>query len=126
MFLMISLYQLLQSLSFSQCLDQQVSEQSQCISKYLYLNSLAGGRDYQEICFFDVFLIFYGANRQLSFNVTIIDDPIFELDESFTLELRFDPFALKPPSNVILSPNTTTVDVIDNEGIIIIIDTIFQ
>ena len=46
--------------------------------------------------------------------MTIIDDPIFELDESFTLELRFDPFALEPPSNVILSPNTTTVDVIDN------------
>ena len=54
--------------------------------------------------------------------MTIIDDSVFELDESFTLELRFDPFA--PPSNVILSPNATTVDIIDNEGIIIIINTI--
>ena len=95
-----------------------------------YKYSLAGGRDYQEIIAenLNVLLTFDDALNfhQLSFNVTIIDDPIFELDESFTLELRFDPFALEPPSNVILSPNTTTVDVIDNEGIIIIIDTIFQ
>ena len=50
--------------------------------------------------------------------MTIIDDIIFEFDESFSLELRFDPNALDPPpSNVILCPNTTTVDIIDNEGI---------
>ena len=42
---------------------------------------------------------------------------MFEFDESFTLELRFDPSALELPSDVILSPNTTTVDIIDNEGI---------
>ena len=47
--------------------------------------------------------------------MTIIDNSLFEVDvEDFTLELRF---ALEPPSNVILSPNTTIVDVIDNEGI---------
>ena len=67
--------------------------------------------------------------------MTIIDDSVFELDESFMLELMifdssvfdpfvFDPFAFEPPSNVILSPNATTVDIIDNEGIIIIINTI--
>ena len=86
------------------------------------MNSLVGGSDFQEIIAlnFDVFLTFDNVNRQLSFDVTIIDDPIFERDESFTLELRFDPFALELPSNVILSPNTTTVDVIDNEGIITI------
>ena len=51
--------------------------------------------------------------------MTTVDDPIYEPNESFTLmELRFDPSALEPPLNVILSPNTTTVDVIDNEGII--------
>ena len=50
--------------------------------------------------------------------MTIIDDTIFEADENFALELRFDPFALEPPpSNVILCPNTTAVDIIDNEGI---------
>jgi hypothetical protein len=88
--------------------------------------SLAGGSDYQEIIALniDVFLTFDDNNRQRSFDVTIIDDPLFELDQNFTLELRFDPFALEPPSNVILFPNTTTVDITDNEGIIIIINTI--
>ena len=87
-----------------------------------YIKLLAGGMDYQEIIALnlDVFLTFNDANRQQSFNVTIIDDPIFELGESFILELRFDPSASEPPSNVILSPNTTTVEVTDNEGIIII------
>jgi hypothetical protein len=44
---------------------------------------------------------------------------MIELDENFTLELRFDPFAFEQPSNIIVSPNTTTVDIIDIEGIII-------
>ena len=92
--------------------------------------SLAGGRDYQEIPNFFVFLIFDDLFRQHSFDVTIIDDSVFELDESFILELMifdpfpFDPCAFEPLSNVILSPNATTVDIIDNEGIIIIINTI--
>ena len=78
--------------------------------------------DYQEIIALnlDVFLTFNDANRQRSFNVTIIDDPILELGESFTLELRFDPSASESPSNVILSPNTTTAEVTDNEGIILL------
>ena len=55
-------------------------------------------------------------NRQQLFNVTIIDDSLFELDvEDFTLELRFDPF-LAPPSNVILNPNVSTVEIEDNDG----------
>ena len=73
--------------------------------------------DYQEIIALiknlDVFLTFNDANRQRSFNVTILDDPIFELDESFTLELKFDPSASEPLSNIFLSPNTTTVEVTD-------------
>ena len=84
-----------------------------------YLNSLAGGSDYQEInaLFFDVFLTFDDANRQRSFDVTIIDDPLFELDvEDFTLELRFDPFAFEPPSNVILSPNISTIEIRDDDS----------
>ena len=81
--------------------------------------SLAGGRDYQEIRanFFYVFLTFDDANRQRSFDVTIIDDSLFELDvEDFTLELRFDPFALEPPSNVILNPNVSTVKIRDDDS----------
>ena len=84
------------------------------------INFIVGGSDYQEInaATIDVFLMFDNANRRQSFDVPIIDDSEFELDvEDFTLELRFDPFAAAPPSNVILCPNLTTVDIIDNEGI---------
>ena len=80
--------------------------------------SLAGGSDYREINAVALdYLTFNDVTRRQSFNVTIIDDPLFELDvEDFTLELRFDPFVISPPSNVILHPNTTTVDIVDNEG----------
>ena len=48
--------------------------------------------------------------------MTIIDDSLFELDvEDFTLELRFDPFEDPPPSNVILSPNVSTVEILDDD-----------
>ena len=57
--------------------------------------------------------------------MTIIDDPFFELEvENFALELRFDPFfiplledAYLQSPNIILSPNTTTIEIMDNEGI---------
>jgi hypothetical protein len=92
---------------------------SQSIDVAEYSNLLAGGSDYQEITALnlDVFLTFDDADRERSFDMTIIDDQSFEpLDENFRLELRFDPSTLEPPSNVILSPNTTTVDIMDNEG----------
>ena len=57
----------------------------------------------------DTFLTFDDAVRQHSFPVTIINDPLFEPDvEDFALELRFDPFALEIPANVILNPNVST------------------
>ena len=63
--------------------------------------SLAGGSDYQEIS--EIFLAIDDTNRQRSFSVAITDDSLFELDsENFTLELRFNPFEILPPSNVIL------------------------
>ena len=84
------------------------------------LNPLVGGSDYQELIALnlDVFLTFDDAFRQHSFDVTIIDDSLFERDvEDFILELRFDPLALEPPpSNVILSPNVSTVNIIDDDG----------
>ena len=85
-----------------------------------YSNSLVGGRDYREIHvdFLDVLLFFDNDNRQLSFDVTIEDDSLFEMDmEDFALELRFDPFALEPPpSNVILNPNVSTVKIRDDDS----------
>ena len=83
------------------------------------MNSLAGGRDYQEIIApnLDVFLTFDNDNRQRSFDVTIINDPLCEFDgEDFTLELRFDPVAFDSLSNVILSPNVSTIEIIDDDS----------
>ena len=79
--------------------------------------SLAGGSDYQEINARDLnYLTFDNANCRQSFDVTIIDDSLFEVDvEDFTLELRFDPFEDPPPSNVILSPNVSTVEILDDD-----------
>ena len=79
--------------------------------------SLAGGSDYQEINAIALdYLTFDNDNRQQSFDVTIIDDSLFELDvEDFTLELRFDPFAISLPSNVILRPNVSTVEILDDD-----------
>ena len=87
--------------------------------------SLAGGSDYVDIRAeaLQVLLTFDNFNRRQSFNVAILDDSQMELDENFTLELRFNPF-LTPPSNVILSPNATAVDIIDDEGMIL--STLFQ
>ena len=49
--------------------------------------------------------------------MVILDDSLLELDvEDFTLELIFDPFAHQLPSNVILSPNVSTIDILDNDG----------
>ena len=62
-------------------------------------------------------LTFDNDNRRQSFSVAILDDSLLELDaEDFTLELRFDPFALQLPSNVILSPNVSTVHILDDDG----------
>ena len=86
--------------------------------------SLAGGSDYAEIVAdkLDVFLTFDNDNRQQSFNVAILDDSVLELDaEDFTLELRFDPFMFQRPSNVILSPNISTIDTLDNDSKIVTI-----
>ena len=83
------------------------------------MNSLVGGSDYQEIIALnlDVLLTFNDANRQRSFHVTIIKDSLFEVDvENFILELRFDPFALELPSNVILHPDVSAIEILDDDG----------
>ena len=85
----------------------------------LYNYLLAGRSDYAEISALnlDVFQIFDNLNRWQSFDVAIVDDSLLELDvEDFTLELRFDPFALEPPSNVILRPNVSTIEIVDDDS----------
>ena len=64
---------------------------------------------------FDVLLRFDETTRRQPFDVTIIDDNLFEYKEDFDLELRFDPF-VSPPSGVILSPNISTIYIQDDES----------
>ena len=47
--------------------------------------------------------------------MVITDDSFFEMDvEDFSLELRFNPFAILPPSNVQLHPNASVVEILDS------------
>lgn len=80
----------------------------------LHIIDLAGGSDYQSIL---ISLIFDNDNRQLSFEVDILNDLFLESDfEDFTLELRFNTFTLiPPPSNVILSPNISCIEILDDD-----------
>ena len=79
--------------------------------------SLAGGSDYANIsaATLQVFLTFDNDNRRQSFDVAILDDNSMEDRETFSLELRFDPFEIPPPSNVILTPNVSVVTILDND-----------
>ena len=47
----------------------------------------------------------------------IIDDDVAESPESLSIELVYSPF-LPPPSGVILDPNVTTVEILDNDGML--------
>ena len=65
---------------------------------------------------FDVLLRFENNDRRQSFSVTINGDKLLESIESFTLELRFDPFSGAAPSGVKLSPNVSTVFIQDDDS----------
>ena len=81
--------------------------------------SLVGGSDYREISaeVSEVVLIFNNENRQQSFTVEIINDSFFEMDvENFTLELMLR--LEDPPSNLKLHPNVSTVEILDDDGMI--------
>ena len=77
-----------------------------------------GGDDYREINadFFDVFLTFNDATRRQSFRVEIFDDNLQESEETFDMELRFDPVLEMPPEGVTLFPNVSTVIIEENDG----------
>ena len=86
---------------------------------FLSFVSIGGGADYEELNAeaFDVWLTFDEATRRESFDVTIIDDQLFEYAEDFDLKLRFDPFLSEQPSGVILALNVSTIYILDNDGI---------
>ena len=110
---------------FTQCLDQQVSELLLCIrvaNAHIITNSsLVGGNDYQEINAKspNEFLIFDNNNRRQSFSVAITNNSFFEQDiKNFSLELRFAPSEIPLPSNVQLSQDVTTIEILDDDGMI--------
>ena len=61
-------------------------------------------------------LSFDDANRRMSFDVTIIEDELLEYTEDFDLELRFDPFLAQPPSGVVLCPNVSIINILDDDS----------
>jgi hypothetical protein len=52
--------------------------------------------------------------RQDVFRVIVADDDIYEEMESFTIILELDQFVAQ--STVIVDPNVTRIDIIDNDG----------
>ena len=74
-----------------------------------------GGADFTQVC---VGLNRFPANspiRRNCFNIAITNDIVYEIDESFTLVLRQDPFP-PPSSRIRIRPNNTTVTILDESG----------
>ena len=60
---------------------------------------------------------FNNSVRQLSFNVSIVDDNILEDDETFSASLTLDPADQDRLGNrVIVSPDVATLTIQDNDG----------
>ena len=76
-----------------------------------------GGADFTQIGPFTGFNQFLAnsPSRTDCFNVTITNDTIYEIDESFTLVLRQDPFS-SPSSSILIQPDNTTVTILDESG----------
>jgi hypothetical protein len=56
-----------------------------------------------------------GSNpRRECFNVSIIDDNIYEILEMFTVILELDSFVMQ--SGVVVDPNVTTISIEDNDS----------
>ena len=81
-------------------------------SLILSFTSLTGGSDYSGVSFSVTFPA--GVNA-MSFNVPIINDNIAELAESFTLDLEI-PAASAAMGVMKGSPDTATVNIMDDEG----------
>ena len=76
------------------------------------MNSLTVGSDYEG----ESFLVTFPAGvNVITFNVPIINDNIAELAESFTLDLAIPP-ASTAMGVIAGSPDTATVNVMDDEG----------
>lgn len=89
----------------------------------MYNNIIGAGVDYEQ--HFSGFLRSFDDNNRLdTFNITIIDDDLFEFTdpEELRFELRFNPGPLASPPHpqVTISPNASTVRILDDDSTIMI------
>ena len=96
-----------------QCIQQgYICLHPSCPSSYSLCTFNSGGSDYED----ERFTVTFPAGvNVISFNVTIIDDNIAELAELFTLDLDI-PAVAAAIGVVKGSPNTATVNIMDDEG----------
>ena len=59
-------------------------------------------------------LIFDANVRRNAVNITIVNDPLTELEESFRASLTRDPLNL--PGEVMINPDSATVRILDDDG----------
>ena len=82
-----------------------------------YVIIYVGGADFTQvgpIMGFNQFLA-NSQSRRDCFNIAISNDTIYEIDESFTLVLRQDPFS-SPSSSILIRPDKCTVTILDESG----------
>ena len=98
-----------------------------CVSVCIFLISLSpGDDDIGEI--FPRVIIFYQGNgsdprsHKICFGIGITDDDILENDESFTVSLE----TIDLPQNVILFQNTTEINILDDDGMLILLVMLFH
>ena len=82
-----------------------------------YVIIYVGGADFTQVGPFTGFNRFPANSpiRKDCFNITITNDATYEIDESFTLVLRQDPFS-SPNSSILIRPDNTNVTILDESG----------
>ncbi len=79
------------------------------------VSSALGPSDYEHLDINTLLLEYFSEDiRRQCFNLTIIDDRIFEERETLVLSVYLDPFEQSPPA-LEISPNATLVEIIDND-----------
>ena len=64
---------------------------------------------------FSTFLQFNNMDRRQCVPLMIVNDDALENTESLTIDLVFSSF-FTPPFRVVLDPNVTTVEIVDDDG----------
>ena len=82
-----------------------------------HFSSLTGPSDYTPISAInrDIVLMFNNSARRSCFNVTILDDMLFEGNEVFTVQLTPQIISIGTSQGVSLSPSIATITIIDDQ-----------